>query len=456
MIKKIAKKIRKKVVKKTEEINALDLLDKTLCELVVVNPNLTASGPISYGHLFPERIVLISVRAYHTDRMYVTYFSGGKTFSSYVPNDFKFKAVESGKLLEAYGDFLIKNLSSSLAHQFLIGSDPEMFVEDENSKVIPAFNFLGSKEKPNKTFPNEHGNVGLYWDGFQAEFETKANNCLGWQTDSVYCGIKGLFDAAKKHNPKSKLSIKTTMDIDDDLLKVSAEEHVQFGCMPSFNAYGMKGLTLSGREVPFRSAGGHIHYGLGMMTHEQAIPIVKALDTILAVACVSLFAKFDDVRRRSMYGLAGEYRLPPHGLEYRVLSNAWMCHPAIMNLVFDTSRKVLMFGKQGLLQYWKHDEAQTIEIINTCDVKAARKSLELNADIFYKIIQAAYGGLRSTKSVQGVKAFLIGMENVIETPDDIEKNWLVRPKDIWVAHANAVGKSWNSASDLIQKGYKVG
>jgi len=459
MIKKVVRKIRRK----KGHIDAVKLKKETLYTVRVIKPKQDSckinDSYCLVKYTFPERMIITNAIRYDDFRVYIFFYMSDKNIvnQAYVPNDFQLEVIEDNVLMKSYEDYIIKNLPAQLGHSLTLGSDPEMFVEDENEKVIPAFNFLGSKDKPNRTYDSQdfkYGNNKMYWDGFQAEFETAALTCLGWHTDSVFCGIKGLFDKAKKYNPKAKLSLKTTMDIDYDLLKTSAEEHVQFGCMPSFNAYGMQGLQFNGRDVPFRSAGGHIHYGIGKITHEQAIPIVKALDAILGVACVSLFAKYDDVRRRQMYGLAGEYRLPPHGLEYRVLSNAWMAHPAIMNLVFDVSRKVLMFGKIGLLKYWDHKEEQTIEIINTCNVDQARATINRNKELFKKILEAAYG-LNSFKAIHGVEAFLNGMECVIETPNDIEKNWLVRPGDLWITHMGSPGKSWDKAAAILATGKKV-
>jgi hypothetical protein len=66
--------------------------------------------------------------------------------------------------------------------------------------------------------------------------------------------------------------------------------------------------------VPFRTTGGHIHFGIGKRDDETVSRMVKALDAIIGVACVSLFDGIDDPRRRRMYGLAGEYRLPEYGV----------------------------------------------------------------------------------------------------------------------------------------------
>lgn len=346
----------------------------------------------------------------------------------YLPNDYVVTLVsknsKKNKEIRAIQDkFNYEvNFKNELSHSFLIGSDPEIFAQTKDGALIPAFNFLGSKDTPNQSTVCHHGKSNdIYWDGFQAEFNTLAMGCLEHHTDTVACGLIGLKDLLKKHDPNALLSVKTTFDIPPELLANSKEEHVQFGCMPSLNIYGMEGIKMNGREVAFRSAGGHIHYGIGKADKDRQEKIVKALDAILAVACVSLFASFDDPRRRVMYGLAGEYRLPPHGLEYRVLSNAWLTHPLIMNIVFDLSRKALRFGEKGWMNKWIHNEQETINIINTCDVAGAKEVMERNKELLLNIMDAPYRNMDMTKMAYDI--FYNGMESVIKKPDDIIGNW---------------------------------
>jgi hypothetical protein len=322
--------------------------------------------------------------------------------------------------------YLEQNLNSMLPFGHTIGSDPEIFAVNKKGDLIPAFDFLGSKEKPSKSFITHISNFknDLYWDGFQAEFTTKASTCMGWHGDSIRDGLKGIYDHLKRHNPEAKLSIKTVMDIPPKLLTSSAPEHVAFGCMKSLNVYGMKGIDLPGDQVDYRSAGGHIHFGCGKL---------QALDAVLGVMCVSLFEGHDDPRRRLMYGLAGEYRLPPHGLEYRTLSNAWLSHPLIANIVFDVGRKAFALGEMGLLKLWDGNPQETVDCINNCDVKKAREILKRNEAIFKKIIKGAYYYEGKVNFVH--KIIMEGMNTVLVDAGNIERNWNLNGH--WIAHCNA-------------------
>jgi hypothetical protein len=380
-------------------------------------------------------IYLLSKTKHHVYDSYTTIQKDGRKNSYY--------AHCSGHKIQAFTDETLKQEYLDRNKEYIrsegfrnlwqgvttIGSDPECFVVDKNEKCIPSYLFLKSKEENDRTLehrPNivgssipDSGNQSIFWDGFQAEFNVCAKDCLSWVVDSTFLGLKTLQQKARVLDPDAKLSLKTTLDIDQDVLDNALPEHVAFGCMPSSNAYGMTGIKKDGREVSFRSAGGHIHLGLDNTDEARNIEYVKALDKILGVACVSLFAKYDDPRRREMYGLAGEYRTPKHGIEYRTLSNAWLSHPLIMNLVFDISRRCISTVQNDVIQYWDSTEEETISCINNCDVELAREILARNKMQFIQLIDSIRGG----NGLAVYKIFMLGMDSIIKNPDDIEGNW---------------------------------
>ncbi len=175
------------------------------------------------------------------------------------------------------------------------------------------------------------------------------------------------------------------------------------------------------------------------------------MDAILGVAGVSLFAKFDDPRRRQMYGLAGEYRLPPHGLEYRTLSNAWLFHPVIANIIFDLARSVFVFGDKGLMRYWKTSEEETIRVINTCDVKGARAILKNNELILKKIIKARAYNTNKIDYIYG--AIMNGMESIVNDPTDIVGNWDL--KGTWKTHCDGAKANVSKVFENMLQDKKV-
>jgi Phage phiEco32-like COOH.NH2 ligase-type 2 len=432
-------------------------------DLVVALDTESKSWPRWRGHKFTSNVIkVVNIYSYPTYNQ-LTYFSDGRICCANIPISFlvtKASITECEKIEEEYIKYSISNLSTILTGKKFIGSDPEVFIVNEKEEIIPAFDFLGSKSAPSTTSNVvPFGGNKLYWDGFQAEFETTPNDCLSYVVDSVHCGLRGALEEARKHNPNAKLSIKNVMDIPQSLLDSSKPEHVGFGCMPSLNAYGTSSERRDGRLVDFRPAGGHIHFGIGKHTEEKAIPIVKALDAIIGVACVALFAELDDPRRRTLYGLAGEYRLPSHGIEYRVLSNAWLCHPLIMNLVFDLSRKVVFLSQKGLFaRVWKSDEKEVISCINNLDVNKAKDMLDRNKDMFIALCKASYSPYTFSESTSKYleaifNGFRNGVGTMVKDPANITDNWLLQNK--WLAHNESPDKSFKNARLTLSEEKKV-
>lgn len=417
-------------------------------------------GPVT----LPENMIVTKFERYTSNYVGISYVTPDRPYKEYVivPNDFILKhasKTKAARLIKKYEKWQIDNLRhAAMPVNFEIGSDPEIFAETETGVIVPAFDFLGSKQDPTR-FENskDHPEFGqywqnnIYWDGFQAEFETKAMHCAAWHIDSIYNGLLGLYQALKKHNPNAKLSSKTVMDIPPSMLHTAKPEHVAFGCSPSYNVYGMKGLSVPGHMVNYRASGGHIHFGCGELKPEVLSRIVKGLDTVLGVACVSLFANYDDPRRRQMYGLAGEYRTPKHGLEYRTLSNAWLFHPLLTNLVFDLSRAVFSVAEQDLIKFWNASEEETIKCINTCDVDLAREILKRNKKFFKKILGIYYQS--TSKQDAAFRWFIEGADSIIQNMNDIETNWCL--KNHWETHCNNLGKSIDSVVNEFETGEKV-
>jgi len=339
------------------------------------------------------------------------------------------------------------------------GADPELFVVDENNSVIPAWMFLGSKTKPSLA----RGGNNVYWDGFQVEFDVAANNCLAWMLDSVHRGLVGVYDHAKKFNPKAKLSTATVMPVSPEILSSAAEEHVQFGCMPSMNVYGLHGRNQSGRETPFRFVGGHIHFGLydnGTAKYKTPSPevtarIIRAMDSIVGVACVSLFEDYDSPIRRQFYGLAGEYRTPSYGIEYRTLSNAWLTHPFIANMVIDLARMSASYGEKNL-EGWIATEDEVIEAIQTCNVDMARRILDRNKKYLAQILNQCYGINYISESEIIASYYSKKISDLVESPDDIEKNWYLNRPGSWKTHCDRPGGNVSSGHfNYLKEGKKV-
>jgi len=66
--------------------------------------------------------------------------------------------------------------------------------------------------------------------------------------------------------------------------------------------------------------------------------LVKQLDCYLGLPSVVWDR---DAKRRQMYGAAGAFRPKPYGVEYRVLSNAWLLNEKRMRFVFNQTVKAV-------------------------------------------------------------------------------------------------------------------
>lgn len=269
--------------------------------------------------------------------------------------------------------------------EVVLGADPEIFVENGEGKMIPAFSFLPSKYEPLRTPEGQT----YYMDGLQCEFNVAPSSKISEALLSVRTGMKAVLRAGQQKDPTARLSTKTVFDVPLSVLAELPVEFTEFGCMPSYNVYGITGRGGEGHTVPYRFAGGHIHFGITDSDEamEKIPSIVRALDATLGVACVSLFENLDNPVRREYYGLAGEHRLPPHGLEYRALSCAWLFHKKLAETVLDLSRKVLVSVVNDKYK-WEASQDEVVECMLTCNVGMARKILERNMtelkDLGYK------------------------------------------------------------------------
>lgn len=332
------------------------------------------------------------------------------------------------------------------------GWDPEIFVVDKDGEMIPAFDFLPSKENPFIIQENRPINddpyeasvkTAAYWDGFQAEFTTVPYHCHGWGFDQLQRGLRAVYDRAKVKFPTSRLTLKNVFEIPEAKLLGYSHEQVNLGCDPSKNAYGTDPFQVENPyDLPYRMAGGHIHFGIGETSEDVANKHARFLDFLLTIPTIGMFADIDDPIRRQFYGRAGEHRLPPHGMEYRTLSNAWLGHPAVGNVLMDIARWAIgpVESKFKISDAGVSEETVR-DIINNTDVKAARKLYTDNAIIWESMLNGYY------RSEKGTAAFTTmvtrGVEEIVPTYRDLEKNWHLRGG--WNTHSNSInGGDWQN------------
>lgn len=224
-----------------------------------------------------------------------------------------------------------------------IGADPEIFIQDKNGKAVSAHNLIpGTKKKPH---PVPNGAVQV--DGVAAEFNidpASTEEEFVTYINSVMNTLKSMFP--KEHEPL----IAPTAQFELDSLP---PEVTELGCEVDYNAYTGEVNPEPDASVDYRTGAGHIHIGWGEdlglddPEHKEACEMLaKQLDMHLALPALL----FDtDYKRRKLYGKIGAFRPKTYGMEYRVLSNAWLKDERLIRWVFTSTQKAfekLVAGNQ--------------------------------------------------------------------------------------------------------------
>jgi len=230
--------------------------------------------------------------------------------------------------------------------ELLIGCDPEVFVRKVGSKRfhVSAHGLNeGTKERPLVV-----DNGAIQVDGMALEFNI---NPARTEDEFVY-NVQSVLKHLETTLPKGhELSIKPTAHFTKKTFLETPDEAKALGCTPDYNAWTGLENVKPNADVSFRTASGHIHIGWTQGVnpfHPQHLRVcrllVMALDCTLGAAS-TVYDK--DVKRRSMYGAAGAFRPKPYGVEYRVLSNAWLESEERMRYVYDSVVKTFFKLMRG-------------------------------------------------------------------------------------------------------------
>lgn len=214
-----------------------------------------------------------------------------------------------------------------------IGADPELFVT-HNGKFRSAWGLVpGTKENPHRV---ENGAVQV--DGMALEFNIDPVD----NEDDFVSNCQSVMGQMKEMIPdKYEFAVVPSCRFNGNHFRAQPEEAKELGCTPDYNAYTMEENPQPDNNTTMRTAAGHIHIGFcegaDVTSDEHMIrcaTLVKQLDWYLGIPSV-LFD--NDAKRRSMYGNAGCFRPKPYGVEYRVLSNAWLLNENRMKFVYNQS-----------------------------------------------------------------------------------------------------------------------
>jgi hypothetical protein len=194
------------------------------------------------------------------------------------------------------------------------GSDFELMVEEKASQeIIPVTGILGGTKKVPLPIGED---CFRQEDGPMAEFNIPpVTNQKDWVNKIFYC-----IDWFNNSFENYQLIAQSSQEYQkEDLDKFNLWE---FGCDPSWNAYLQDQVTPDGSNTTLRTCGFHVHVGFEDPTFyiPEGFQLAKHCDLFLGIPSVLWD---NDQRRRSLYGLPGDFRFKERGkvsiFEYRTL-----------------------------------------------------------------------------------------------------------------------------------------
>lgn len=250
-------------------------------------------------------------------------------------------------------------------HNITFGCDPEFFFRKDN-EIVGAEKIL-----PRSGLMTEEDTSKIIIDGVQAELNPGPTTCREVMARSIMYSFVAVRDVLKQH-ARTKIDFAQTIKLGDEDFEKLSDDSKKFGCMPSKNAYngGMDGkITIDPTTHRYRSAGGHLHIGNGgspfiRKVLNDATRVIQMMDILVGNTCVLIDRDPGNIERRKVYGRAGEFRIPPHGVEYRTLSNFWLRSYQLMSLVMGLARHAVIIVANDM-------DGKFVEKVNMEDIAKA-------------------------------------------------------------------------------------
>lgn len=231
-----------------------------------------------------------------------------------------------------------------------LGADPEVFVKDASGRNVSAHEFCpGTKDAP-----VDLGNgVSVQLDGTAIEFNIAPQRNANQFSDAIGTAlnkIKALLPAGYE------LDLRPSVEYDELTWSKIPDSCKELGCNPDWNAYtGKQNPRPDGNSTRLRTGAGHIHLGWINADyyeidpyHPKHIEVCCKLASNLDNWFLHLESRWDkDTRRRELYGNPGAFRPKPYGMEYRVLSNAWIKYPLLRLWIGQQVENVIVRGLYG-------------------------------------------------------------------------------------------------------------
>lgn len=213
--------------------------------------------------------------------------------------------------------------------ELLIGADPELFVTKNGEFVSGHGMIKGTKQQP---FKVDKGAVQV--DGMALEFNIDPAK----DEEEFLANLNAVREQMGKMVAGYELSNSPVAVFSEEVLAMQPPEALELGCEPDYNAYTGEVNPRPDAAVKFRTGAGHIHIGwtndvdpMHPEHFEACRMLTKELDAILYTQAIQWDG---DERRSELYGKPGAFRPKPYGVEYRVLSNAWVGNECVTRYIF--------------------------------------------------------------------------------------------------------------------------
>lgn len=239
--------------------------------------------------------------------------------------------------------------------EFSFGTDPEFILCDGNGKVRSAIGIVAGTRSRRVEIDGD----SFFYDNVLAECAVEPATTREGAVRNIGRALKNYAEIVR---PLRLTAIQCGSFPESEMKHREARRS---GCELEYCAYSMDAVPQGSvrrafRQSNTRTAGGHVHLGTRLgRDHEECVMLVRILDLVLGLASIVMDSSEDARERRRLYGAAGRYRQPPHGLEYRTMGNFWLASPVLVGLVFDICRECVRMCEEGVhRELWRVDRSK--------------------------------------------------------------------------------------------------